>query len=444
MERLARAVCACVGDHGRSSLPSLIEVSLADCCLPPAKPSNVPALPATTPFRLGPLRTPLNARKSLAAMLRLTGAPRRWLRRPDRPARRATDRLTHGVPQLLNDSAAASTLARFGFMAIIPPGNKPYSTCRRRCALRLTPDIPVDTSPHTPRPRGVPLDRRPRVRCTAGHDSRPFSASARTPECSPGPGLAAPPRPRHPAAGGRTASLTWTLRMSGPSSSTARSGSPLSYSSMFAGSKFTFRFLHFNSSSVSRKRSAVSWPVSKAMVTSFAAANATGLAQGVEKRLALGVAWFRDETGVQRQVVKAEGAGALQRPGQTFEAFGPRGGVRRSRRSAGSSAASCSLRRESRAWHRSSGNRRREPLPAACRLRPRRHDADRHTRSAQTFKPSRSSKRRSSGTLFTCSDQLHTPIASGSMAMNTTSHALKKIRITGNTPRSPSTKREDT
>jgi len=44
---------------------------------------------------------------------------------------------------------------------------------------------------------------------------------------------------------------------------------------MLAGSKFTFRLGHFSSSSVSRSRSAVSWPVSKAMVTPFAAAAAT-------------------------------------------------------------------------------------------------------------------------------------------------------------------------
>src|SRR5215475_9867591 len=38
---------------------------------------------------------------------------------------------------------------------------------------------------------------------------------------------------------------------------------------MLAGSKLTFKFGHFSSSKVSRRRSAVSWPVSSAMVTPF-------------------------------------------------------------------------------------------------------------------------------------------------------------------------------
>ena len=48
---------------------------------------------------------------------------------------------------------------------------------------------------------------------------------------------------------------------------------------MFAGSKFTFKFGHFSSSSVSRKRSAVSCPVSNATVTPLAFARSLTFAK---------------------------------------------------------------------------------------------------------------------------------------------------------------------
>ena len=126
------------------------------------------------------------------------------------------------------------------------------------------------------------------------------------------------------------------------------------------------------------------------------------LAERVEERLAVGVVRLGQEPGVQRQIRQAEGAGAVERPGEAFEAGRPVGGVAETAGASDRGRAWCSPPRGSRAWRRS--GRKPAARAASGRRSPSSQSAWCGSPHAicTTLRPSRSHSRRSSGTLLTC------------------------------------------
>ena len=127
--------------------------------------------------------------------------------------------------------------------------------------------------------------------------------------------------PQVPGVVGRLASLTWTLRMSGPRISTARKRIALVVQEHVGGVEVHLQVGTFQL--VERPPQQVGGFLAGLKGDGHAPRLCQGadFAERVEERLAIGVVRFGQETGVQRQVGQAEGAGAVERPGEAFEAF---------------------------------------------------------------------------------------------------------------------------